>query len=153
MRGEFAAAERAIDRAIDLNPNSALSHAIRGNTLVYAGRPAEAVESLELAMRLDPHPVGTWVVNLAQAYYYLGRYDAVLELFERFGREFDEDPAPHMILAATHGQLGNEEAAAREVARLRRRSPFFDAATFASHLADPAHGRMLLEGLRKAGWE
>jgi lipoprotein NlpI len=53
----FEAAETAIDRTFELNPNDALSHAIRGDVMVHGGRPEEAIQPLETAPQLDPHPV------------------------------------------------------------------------------------------------
>lgn len=153
FQGDFAAAGRSAERAVQLNPNSAASHAIEGGILVYSGEAGAAIAALELALRLDPHPEASWLVNLAQAYYFVGRYDDVIALFDRFAGGFEEEPTQHLLQAAAHGQLGQEEAGRRELERLRRVSPFFDAQGFASNLADPAQRDRLLEGLRKAGWE
>jgi hypothetical protein len=112
-----------------------------------------AIDALELALRLDPHPDASWVVNLAMAYYLAGRYADVVTLFDRFGSGFEEEPAQHLLLAAAHGQLGEVAAATLALQRLRRVSPFFDAGVYASNLAEPAHRRALLDGLAKAGLE
>ncbi len=151
LEGDLEAARRASDRAIALNPNSALSQATRGGILVYAGMPEPAIDALELALRLDPHPDASWVVNLAMAYYLVGRHADVVALFDRFGGGFEEEPAQYLLLAAAHGQLGETAAATAALHRLRRVSPFFDAGVYAGNLAEPAHRQVLLEGLEKAG--
>ena len=151
LQGDLEAARRASDRAIALNPNSALSQATRGGILVYAGMPEPAIDALELALRLDPHPDASWVVNLAMAYYLVGRHADVVALFDRFGGGFEEEPAQYLLLAAAHGQLDAPAEAVAALVQLRRVSPFFDARVYADNLAEPAHRRALLDGLEKAG--
>lgn len=153
LKGDLEDARRASDRAIALNPNSALGQATRGGILVYAGMLEPAIDALELALRLDPHPDASWVVNLAMAYYLAGRFADVVALFDRFGGGFEEEPAQHLLLAAAYGQLGETEAAMAALRRLHRVSPFFDAEVYAGNLVEPAHRRVLLEGLEKAGLE
>ena len=148
---DFATAEAVIDRALTLNPNDALSHGIRGNIMLNSGRPEAAVGSLELALELDPHPLAWWLVDLGQAYYLAGRYADVIALFDRFTGNFDEDPAPHAILAAAHAQLGENDAAESSAVQLRRVSPFFDSEIYASSVTGAEHQRHLLDGFRKAG--
>ena len=153
FRGDSAAAEREIDRAIGLNPNNATSHALLGSIKMMAGRLEEAIDEIELAIRLDPHPLNYWLVDLGLAYYFLRRYQDVIALFDRYDLPISEDPGPPVLRAAAFAQLGDDAAAGREVAALRRISPFFDAHVFARTVTDAEHGRHLLEGLRKAGLE
>jgi TolB-like protein len=148
---DFATAEAMIDRALSLNPNDALSHAIRGNLMMTAGRPEATVESVELALELDPHPRAWWLVDLGQAYYLAGRYGDVIALFDRFIGNFDEDPAPFAVLAAAHAQLGNIAAAESSAAQLRRVSPFFQKEIYVNNVIGDEHRRHLLDGMRKAG--
>ncbi len=55
MTGDFAAAERAFRRAIELSPNYARGHQWYGEFLRESlGRPAEAVPLFETALALDP---------------------------------------------------------------------------------------------------
>lgn len=151
FHGDLEAAEREVDRAIGLNPNNATSQALRGAILRAAGRPLEAVTALELALRLDPHPLNPWLVDLGFAYYLLGRYRDAIDLFERYGQPAGEGPVPHALRAAAYARLGDDAAAQREVAALRRVSPFFNARMFVDSFAGPEQGRTLLEGLQKAG--
>ena len=148
---QFDRAEQAIERAIALNPNNAMSHAIRGIVMNWSGRPELAVPSLELALRLDPHPAAWWPASLVLANYLLRRYGEAAGVFERFERAFAEDPAPFAVAAAAYAQLGRPEDAARALTALGQISPFFDAETYASNLADAGHASHMLEGLRKAG--
>ncbi len=152
-RQQYGRGVQESERAIELNPNNALNLAIRGTALVRAGRPEEALASLELALRLDPYPIAWWVVSTSQANYYLGRYEEAVRTIDRYGRRFEEDPVLYVFLAAAHGQLGQRDEAAEALAGLQRISPFFNPEIFATAFADPEHRERLLEGLRKAGLE
>jgi adenylate cyclase len=151
FKGAYEQADREISRAINLNPNNAMSQAIRGALMSWWGNPEASVESLQLALRLDPNPAGWWLMSLAQSYYFLGRYEETIGFLDRDDERFAEDPTPHALLAAAYAELGRHEDAARAVDKLRRLSPFFNAEAYAAHFANPEHGRLLLEGLRKAG--
>lgn len=153
FRGDAAAAAREIDRAIALNPNNATSYALRGAIRKMAGRLEEAIAEIELAIRLDPNPPTFWLVDLGLAYYFVGRYQDVIDLFDRYDPPISEDPGPQVLRAAAFAQLGDADAAKGEVAELRRISPFFDARIFADAFHDAEQSGHLLEGLRKAGLE
>jgi TolB-like protein/class 3 adenylate cyclase/Flp pilus assembly protein TadD len=149
---EFDQAKEEIGRAVALNPNDPAARAIDGKLMLYTGRPAEAASSLELALRLNPDPVGWWVENLARARYFLGQDREAARLLGRYEQLVAEHPAARAIQAAAYGQLDEPDAAAEALSALKRISPFFDAAMFASNLAySPADEARLLDGLRKAG--
>jgi len=151
VQQRYDRAELAIGRAIELNPNSAMSLGVLGMVLVRSGRAEDAVEPLERALRIDPYPVVWWLVSLSQAYYFLGRYEEAASVAERYGRPHEEDPVLHVMLAAAYAQLGADEKAAQAMVDLRRISPFFDARVFALGFADESHRQALLEGLEAAG--
>src|SRR5437016_1730666 len=81
-------------RMIALDPNFAQGHSATGLALMYAGRPAEALEAIAVAMRLDPHYSGIVLHFLAQANFSLGEYDtAAKQLPERIARTPAPDPS------------------------------------------------------------
>jgi TolB-like protein/DNA-binding winged helix-turn-helix (wHTH) protein/Tfp pilus assembly protein PilF len=52
-----------IERAMTLQPNFADSHRNRAEVLMFAGRPGEALQSIQQALRMSPHgPVGSFVI-------------------------------------------------------------------------------------------
>jgi adenylate cyclase len=109
---QHEAALAEFERATVLNPN--LTDFLFAWTLVVAGEPARAIQTLEAHMRLDPFylPFAPWW--LGSAYYMLGRYaDAVPPLQAAVTR------APnlalgHHWLAATYAQLGRLDEARAE---------------------------------------
>jgi tetratricopeptide (TPR) repeat protein len=63
------------ERAIALDPNNAESYAARAQVLLFAGRPEDAVPSIEQALRLNPHFPVTHLMTLAQTYQATGRLE------------------------------------------------------------------------------
>jgi adenylate cyclase len=55
------------DPAEDIEPNFALAHMIRGHGLWHAGRPEEAVRSIDIAIRASPHDSLMWVFLATKA--------------------------------------------------------------------------------------
>ena len=76
------AALRELDKAIELNSNSASARALRGKLLFEAGSTKEAVADLERAHQRDPGS-RTAAYNLARAYQKLGRKEDSQLLFQQ----------------------------------------------------------------------
>jgi class 3 adenylate cyclase/TolB-like protein/Flp pilus assembly protein TadD len=143
-----------IDRALESNPNDAENYHQRGIVLVWAGRAAEAVTWLEMALRFDRANTNA-AQNLCSAYYLLGRYGEAIEACDRAlarnpGRNIQMMARP--VLAAAYSQLERNQDAAGERAIVARLSPFFDAERFAGQFGAPEARDQMLEGLKKAGF-
>jgi TolB-like protein/DNA-binding winged helix-turn-helix (wHTH) protein/Tfp pilus assembly protein PilF len=149
--GRFAEARKEIDRAIDANPNDADALAGRGNILVWLGENAAAIESLELAQRLDPQLNSFDRFALAVAYYLANRYEDAIETSENDLRRNPDAPFTRAILAAACAQAGRGDDARRAAADLRRVDPTFDGATFGNKFLDGRDLARLRAGLKKAG--
>jgi tetratricopeptide (TPR) repeat protein len=78
----FLAAEKAFQRALDLNDNLAQAHQEYGSLLSSLGRHAEGIAAAQLAEALDPLASAT-VTNTAAAYYYAGRSQEALDTILR----------------------------------------------------------------------
>jgi TolB-like protein/DNA-binding winged helix-turn-helix (wHTH) protein len=149
--GRFPAARLEIDRAIDINPSDADALAGRGNILVWLGENAQAIESLELAQRLDPELNAFDRFALSVAYYLARRYDDAIESAELNLRRNPAAPFTRAILAAAYAQAGRTADAGRVAAEVRRVDPTFDGATFGNKFLDGKDLARLREGLAKAG--
>ena len=75
------AALRAIDRALELDPDLAPAHSVRAAALLRLGRPQEALTSSNLALRLDPRSAGAHN-NRGSALSALGRPGDAIASFE-----------------------------------------------------------------------
>jgi serine/threonine-protein kinase len=67
QQGDFQAAQRYYDVALELNPRSAYAYAHLGELSIFRKDKQKAVEHLKQAIRLDPHgPYGKLARGLMQ---------------------------------------------------------------------------------------
>jgi TolB-like protein/Tfp pilus assembly protein PilF len=147
--------ERALvegERTIALDPNNADGYATLARILTFTGRPEEAIEVLEKAMRLNPRFPAFHLADLGHAYHLMGRYEAALDALQK-ALPLNPNWLPtHLYLAVIYSELGREEARA-EVAEVLRLSPNFSLEGVRRTLPfkDPAEAERYLAALRKAG--
>jgi adenylate cyclase len=116
LGGEHAAAMRAVERALALNPNCAHAWHTSGAVHAFANRPDAAIAAVQQAMRLSPldplSPNFHWIMGYAlmQA----GRYEEALEWVDR---SLHDRPSNH---AAIRGRVAR--CAAISAAPMRRAS-------------------------------
>lgn len=151
-RGEYERASAEIDRAIALNRSDSVGLMAQAEILLWLGRLEESIEANETALRFDPLPPVTPLLNLALAYYELRRHNDALRVLTRASERFPENPYNHALLAATLAQLDRPAEAKRERDTVRRLDPLFDAAAFGSRFQSRAHHDYLHEGVVKAGF-
>ena len=102
--GSAALAE--LDQAIQLNPKSVPARVLRGERLLAAGRPQDAVVDLKIARDLDPNPrrdTSNTTYLLGRAYVALGKRDQANALFAQLGHQFDSNKTD------TLNQLGDQK--------------------------------------------
>lgn len=112
---EFDVASRSAEKAIELNPSFALGHLVHGMAGLYAGRAADAVQSLERGLRLnrfDPQNF-VWSNILALAYLFGGDAERALK-FATISLQVRPTWRPAMRTAsAACAALGRDEQAAQ----------------------------------------
>ena len=148
---QYGEAEAQIDRAIAVNPNDADALAGRGNVLVWSGKVDAAIQTLELAQRIDPELNAFDRFALSLAYYVKRRYPECIEQAELNQHKNPGAQFNLVILAAAYAQADRPADAARMADSVRRTHPTFDAATFGNKFIKPEDLKHLREGLRKAG--
>jgi adenylate cyclase len=147
----YAEAGQEMDRALEINPNDAGALAGRGNLLVWLGRTDDAIETLELARRIDPELSPYERFALSLAYYLKGRYDDAIEQAQLNLRKTPDAHFNLALLAAAYAQADRPGDAQRMVTELRRRDPAFEAHTFGSKFQNSRDLARLRAGLDKAG--
>lgn len=151
-RGEYVKAYVEAEKAIKYDPNYANAHVLLATLLYYAGRPAESIERLKEAIRLNPHHPYNYYFHLGQAYFILRNYDDAITSLQA---GIESNPASerlHIWLAATYAQAGMVEDAKWEAEQVRMLNPDFSAPAMARvfPFKDPADRDHFIEGLRKA---
>jgi adenylate cyclase len=150
--GQFAKAQQALA----INPNCADAAHFLAVTMLYSGKPREALETIHKAMRLDPNdPANQYLlVHIAIAHYFMHEYEASIEASREALRSYpDHSPAYHWFAAAL-GQVGRLDEARKALQKAIAIMPnAFDIYKNAPAFLRPEDIDHLVEGLRKAGWE
>jgi TolB-like protein len=153
--GRWDEAIAEAERAVALDANDPDGYEAMGKVLVRAGRPAEGLESIETAMRLDPQ--SDYLYRLGGAQFHLERYDEAAVTLLRATKRNPGVARNFLLLAAAYGQLGREQEAESAIETFNKMR-----AKAGQHLLsladiggwwfkDSATRERLREGLRKAG--
>ena len=105
--------------AVELDPGDAQTYAYTGGVLTSAGRPAEAISQIQLAMRLDPHYPPFYTALLARAQFALKQFEQAAASLETATRLAPDDEYSFALLAATYGHLGRREEGSIAFSRYR----------------------------------
>ena len=96
-------------RAIALDPNDAVGYAAMATALIYSGKPGEAVDYVDKAIRFDPHNMPNYLFTLGMAYFGMDQFQQAVSVFER---AFKLNPELGLVqrayLAAAFVHLGQE---------------------------------------------
>jgi TolB-like protein/class 3 adenylate cyclase len=142
----------AAEKGIALDPNNAIGYTVLAETLKFTGRPAEVIELMEKAMRLNPRYTPYYLFQSGSSYYYMGRYDEALTLLKRAVTRMPNHYPTHQYLAAIYTEFGREEEAQAELAEVLRISPNHSLESMARYpYKDPAYLERLRGHLRRAG--
>jgi TolB-like protein len=127
---DYDAAIASLEESIASNPSFAQGYFALGFTLIWAGRPGEALPHFDRAIDLSPRDPHTWTFHStrALALMALDRLPEAEEAARFATRHATATHWPHAILAACLGLQDKPEAAALAVAELRRRRPDYDPA-------------------------
>jgi len=148
-------AERAFRRALELNPNFALAHALLAVALAVDGAPAEAAISAEHALRLSPSDrlVDFYALRaMKYAHFADKNYAESLAWARRLVDKYPEYTAGYSWLASAGALHGDAKTAADALATLRSRRPRSSLAWMRENV--PHKGDILerlLAGLQAAG--
>ena len=140
-------------KAVELDPNGADVTALLAMTLNWAGRPQEALDLVEKAMRLSPLYSAWYLAVQAHAFRLLGRHDEAIDVYQASTARNPDHIGSRLGLTACLAEIGRDRAAKEQAAEVLRISPGFTLAKYAESLTyrDPAHADRSLSALRLAG--
>jgi TolB-like protein/Tfp pilus assembly protein PilF len=152
--GRFDEAERAMRRAMELDPLSLIANAALGFVHFYAGEPRRAIAQLDRTLELDSDFLLAHMWK-GQAYEALGRYDSAVVVLEDVTRRAERSALSLAVLAHARA-AGGDPSGARELLReIEQRAdgayiPSFEIARVFVALDEPARA---LEWLERAAGE
>ena len=156
LAGDHAAAGRAIDRALALNPNSVCAWLTRGWLECVQNRPGLAIEAAEHAMRQCPlgPDAHSYKRLLAMAHLTAGRYEEAMGWIDQAVYEQPEAVSSTRLKAVLCGLLGRIEEGREWLGRLLQLTADATIDRFnveTSTFLAPEIRAAMAQGLRKIG--
>src|SRR5579863_1926124 len=138
-----------VDRALALNPNYARGWHTSGVLRLWAGQPDNAIEHIEVALRLSPRArVGASLITISGAHLFSRRFDqAVPKLLLLIQQDPSYSPS-YRYLAACYAHLGRLDEAREAITRLRAVSSVV--IPDLNYLRNAEHRELFISGLRLA---
>jgi TolB-like protein/class 3 adenylate cyclase len=153
-------ADKAIahaEKAIALDASDPAGYLAMANALIKAKQPAEAVDFVHQAIRLDPHYPVSFLSLLGRAQFVDQDYQAAVTTFERAANRNPNDDWTFVYLGAAYGHLGREQDAKTAVERandLRAQAGTLENVNtpgFGIWRGEMLERNLLRAGLKKAG--
>jgi tetratricopeptide (TPR) repeat protein len=120
--------------------------------LTAVGKPSEALDTIEKAMRLDPAGHDFYAEIIGGAYETMGRYQDAIQTLERPVAASPNDLWAHLSLIIAYIELGRDSDARLEAAEVMRISPHYIVGPpEKGFYQDVALNRRFNDDLRKAG--
>jgi len=148
-------------RAVASDPNDADGYVALAGALSFAGRPAEALEAVERAMRLNPHYPSSYAYQRGLALFGQNRLDEAALALERAMELNRDDYWSQRLLLAIYGLTGKRDQALRLIETIKSndrrgwvavQDPLtIRAVTYWYPFAKPEDARRFATGLAKAG--
>lgn len=99
------------EQAIALDSNDPGAHYAMAETLIFDGRPGEAIYFVKKAMRLDPHNPASYLYLLGLAHFGMGQIEEAAALIEKALSQTPEATIWRKTLAVMYGYLGRDQEA------------------------------------------
>ena len=153
FKKEFDKAIAEGERGVALNPSGSLARVYYGQSLIYAGRPEEAVPVLQKAVRLNPFGPDYLYLSYGSALRMTGRFEEAVSAYKKVLQRLPDNFFAHLGLAATYGMMGREQEARAEATEVLRLNAKFSVDSYAKRLTfkDQSVTDKFIDGLRKAG--
>ena len=123
LNGEHDLAVELTEKSVALAPSDAENAAEFAHALTFAGKPNEAVEMFNRAIRLSPIYPAWYLISLGACYYSMNKLDLAIEKLED-AIAMEPEPAFARIYMTSAlveaGKMDEAEQIAREVMRIER---------------------------------
>ncbi len=119
-QGKFAEAITDAKRGIALDGNDPAGYEALASALIYAGRPAESIDVIRKAMRLDPRNQDRFMFWLGLAQFGMEQFDQAVSTSQAVTQRSADHDLALIILASSYGHLGRDKEARYTVELVNR---------------------------------
>jgi tetratricopeptide (TPR) repeat protein len=103
------------EKAVALDENDATALAGLANALIKANRPAEGLDAIEQAQRLDPHHPPSYLIILGAAQFGMEDFKRAAATFERAVKRNPDNEIALIYLASSYGHLDRIDEAEQAI--------------------------------------
>jgi tetratricopeptide (TPR) repeat protein len=144
---------KALERAIELDPDFADAYAFLAVLYVADGRADDGLRSVETAIRLNPHYPFWYLFMRGMTRYVVKDYESAIADFEAAAERSPTALFVRWWLAASYAQAGRIDDAEWQVDEMKLMGFKGSIETIieTGHIQDPGYLAIYIDGLRKAG--
>jgi adenylate cyclase len=153
MKKQYDKGMAECERAVALEPNSAIALIWMSLVLTLSGNHQEAVQPAEKSLRLNPMAPPFHNRILGMAYAWVGRYEDAISAYKKALRRTPNDIVTHIKLTNAYSWAGRMEEAKAQAQEVLRINPKYciEKDRIPSLFKNQADRARYAEGLRKAG--
>ncbi len=150
---DYQRSSAAIDKALEINPNSSEALNSRGLRDVFAGDPAAGIPFIERAVKLDPLTAAQHLHFLGLAHLLAGNHETAVAHFRERVLLVPETDLTRALLASALGHLDRLDEARQVWRELKVVNPAYSFDVHMDRLpfTDPARVEHIAAGLARAG--
>ncbi len=137
------------EKAVVLDPNSAMAHVMLGKTLSFASRWEESIPQYQKAIRLNPIPENMYLYSLGLSYGMTGQYEEAITWCEKAVRQAPDSLWARIMMTVVYSMAGRDEEARVQAAEVLRIKPKFSFKR--GFYKNKADGERFMGALHKAG--
>jgi adenylate cyclase len=150
-RGEFNRAVRELEAGAAASPNAAWLVAMLARALPDHGRPAEGLELIQRAFRLNPSAPGWYFAAKGWSHFALRQHDEAIAAFGEAVARSPDDLESRIGLTVAHQAAGREDDAQAQAREVLPIDPQFSCHEARNHVVDPVLRERQIALLRQAG--
>ena len=153
VRGDPQTAIEECRRAIELDSAHVDAYNTLGRALIWAGRAVEAVQAIEVAIRLSPRDIkiGRFMARMAEAQLCLGNFEEAIEWGRKSVREPGIQYFAYTFPISAMGHLDRLVDAEELIGELLAWKPETTCEFARGQYSSHAYQNLYVDGLRKAG--
>ena len=144
---------RALEKAVELHPNGADTHALLARGLDLIVKTEEAIQMSNRAMRLNPIPPDWYIVFRTAMYRNIQNYDEALIWAKKAVKRAPNNFFARINLCSVYSLLGQMEEARLEAAEVMKLNPKFSLKKLEKTIPykNPEVKKQFIDALRNAG--